>query len=205
MSKELTPQEAATVDVYDQHAGRYVRNWLEVAGGGLGAPSPIKDKFSELLPSGRILDIGAGGTGRAANWFLARGYDYVGVDISQGMIEQAQQNCPQARFEQASIYELDFAQPFDGFWCSAVLLHIPKDRLDQALAAIKNSMKPGAYGFISIKEGAGEVTEPDGRFHAYYQAGEFKERLNGSGYNLIERGRSRIRQISWLDYIVQTR
>lgn len=205
MPKELTPPEVATVDIYDRNASRYVQNWLETNGSGLGVPSRIKGEFVKLLPSGRILDIGAGGTGREANWFLGRGYDYVGVDVSRGMIDQAQKNCPQARFEQASVYDLDFAQSFDGFWCLAVLLHIPKDRLDQALAAIKKNMKPKAYGFISTKEGNGEATEPDGRFHVRWQPEDFEKRLMSAGYDIIDRDRAQIRQISWLDYIVQTR
>ena len=121
----------------------------------------------------------------------------------RGMIEQARKNCPQARFEQASIYDLDFAQAFDGFWCSAVLLHIPKDRLDQALAAIHQNMKPGAYGFISTKEGEVEVIEADGRFHAYWSQKDFQKHLAAGGYSVVDQGRSRIRQISWLDYIVR--
>lgn len=203
MPTELTRPEKKTRDIYDRQAGRYVAVWTEIAGSGLGAPSPIKDKFVELLPSGRILDIGAGGTGRAASWFLDHGYDYVGVDISRGMIEQAQKNCPQARFEQASVYDLDFPGAFDGFWCSAVLLHIPKDRLGAALAAIKGNMKSGAYGFISVKEGEGEVIETDGRFHAYWSQEDFQKRLIGGGYSVVDRARGRIGRIDWLDFVVR--
>ena len=205
MPSELTPPERETRNIYDHRAERYVQTWLDIAGDGLGAPSPIKGRFAELLPSGRVLDIGAGGSGRAANWFLNNGYDYIGVDISQGMIAQARQNCPQARFKQISIYNLDFDDPFDGFWCSAVLLHIPKDRLGQALAAIHKNMKPEAYGFVSTKEGDGEVTEKDGRFHAYWRQEDFNRQLAETGYNVIEQGHSRIGDINWLDYIVQTR
>lgn len=203
MPSELTPPEKETRDIYDHRAERYVETWTEIAGSGLGQPSPVKDKFAELLPAGRILDIGAGGTGRSASWFLGHGYDYVGVDVSRGMIDQARKNCPQAKFERVSIYDLDFDQAFDGFWCSAVLLHIPKDRLDSALAAIRRNMKPGAYGFISTKKGEGEVIEKDGRFHAYWSEEDFQKHLVEGGYGIVEQGRSQIRQIDWLDYIVR--
>lgn len=203
MSQELTPPEIKTRDVYDRRADRYAGAWGEAASRGASLSTRAKARFEQLLPAGRILEIGAGGTGRAANWFVGRGYDYLGTDVSRGMLDLARQNSPGAGFEQVSVYDLDFDQPFDGFWCSAVLLHLPKARLGAALAAIHRNMKPGACGFVSIKEGDGEVVEPDGRFHAYWSDDDFSGRLAGAGYRIIERDRLRMGGIDWLTYIVR--
>ena len=124
-------------------------------------------KFRQLLSSGRILEIGCGG-GYAARWFVANGYDYLGVDFSSGMFEQARWDNPGIRFDRISVYDLDFDEPFDGFWCAAVLLHIPQNCIDEALVAIRRSMEQGAYGLILSKRVGAEAMEADGRFHAYW-------------------------------------
>ena len=153
-----------------------------------------------------MLDIGAGGPGHVARWLIENGFDYTGIDISSAMLEQVRKNNPgiEIKLEQISVYDLDFDEPFDGFWCSAVLLHIPKNRIDEALSAIHRNMKHGAAGIISIKEGEHEVMEIDGRFHAYWSDKDFSERLNSNGYKVLERSGSFAGGISWLTYLVQT-
>ena len=204
MPKELTPEEASTRRTYDRHAESYVRAWSRPDGKPRRLSSEDDCKFRELLPAGRILEIGAGGSGQTASWFVHHGYDYVGTDISSGMLELARKNCPEARFEQISVYDLDFDEPFDGFWCSSTLLHIPKDRLDEALNAIRQNMKLSAAGFISIKRGAGETMEADGRFHAYWSDEDFSGRLKANGYSILERNDFLSQNISWLSYLVRT-
>jgi SAM-dependent methyltransferase len=44
------------------------------------------NKFSSILPKGKILDLGCG-SGRDNLWFMDRGYDYVGFDASEEMIK----------------------------------------------------------------------------------------------------------------------
>ena len=61
-------------------------------------------------------------------------------------------------------YKLNFPSgSFDGFWASASLLHIPKNKIHQVLSDIKNIIKPNGIGFISLKQkthlGAGLITE----------------------------------------------
>ena len=140
MPKELTPEEISTKENYDKHAEGWARWWERDKGSNI--VSKETSKFKELLPKGRILEIGSG-LGQAAGWFVANGYDYLGTDISSGMLEQARKNNPGIRFDEISVYDLNFDEPFDGFWCSAVLLHIPKNRLNEALSAIHKNIKEG--------------------------------------------------------------
>ena len=203
MPEGLRPEEISTREAYDGRARDYLAKWQRERPGGSTEVTGRLSKFRQLLPAGRILEIGCGG-GRTARWFVDNGYDYLGIDFSSGMLEQARRNNPGVRFEQTNVYDLDFDQPFDGFWCAAVLLHIPKNRLGRALGAIHGNMNPDAYGLISIKEGAGEAVESDGRFQAYWSDKEFSERLGNSGYRVVERGATLTNGIKWLEYIVQT-
>ncbi len=129
MPESLTLEEASTREVYNEHAQDYLARWHCQKHGFLGKEADRLSKFRELLSSGRILEIGCGG-GHDARWFVDNGYDYLGVDFYSGMLEQARGDNPGIRFDQTSVYDLDFDEPFDGFWCAAVLLHIPKNRVD---------------------------------------------------------------------------
>lgn len=192
------------METYNKNAGYYVKLWSTIKSEGSNTPNKAISEFDNLLPNGRVLEIGAGGSGLVARWFVNNGYDYIGTDISLGMLEQARKNNPGIRLKQISVYDLDFNEPFDGFWCTSVLLHIPKNRIDEALSAIHRNMKQGAIGIISIKEGDREVTEKDGRFHAYWLDKDFSERLNSNGYKVLERSSGFKGKTNWLTYLVQT-
>lgn len=202
---ELTPEEKTTIATYDKQAESWSTNHSTISFWG-----DEMARFNELLPNGRILEIGAGG-GRDAKELIEYGYDYLGTDISSGLLEQARRNNPSVDFEQVSVYDLDYKELFDGFWCSAVLLHIPREKIDSALSAINKNMRRGAFGFIAIKEGDGEQLEAtdastgdDERYFVYWSDNDFSNKLAENGFKVVERGyRPMSERTKWLTYIVQ--
>lgn len=81
--------------------------------------TPQQDSIQWLLAElenrkpAKILDIGSG-TGRPVCFDLAEaGHDVLGIDISSAMIEAANQNVPEARFEQVDIR--NFQSPHESF------------------------------------------------------------------------------------------
>lgn len=186
--KELTPVENNTIKFYDSQASEWVSNHSSMRFWG-----DEIDRFHELLPSGRLLEVGSGG-GRDAMELIKLGYEYTGTDISEGLLEEARRFNPGASFLRQSVYNLDFSvNSFDGFWASAVLLHIPKYRIGEALESIHRVIEDNGIGFIAVKQGDGEKVEADGRFFVYYTEAEFAERLQLSNFEIIE---SRINQMS---------
>jgi len=186
----LTKKEKETVEAYDAQA----KNWTSQH----QTPGFWKkemDKFQDLLASGKILEIGSGG-GRDAKELRKRGYLYTGTDVSEGLIRQARKANPNTTFIHQSVYDLDFPKDsFDGFWASAVLLHIPKDRISEALAKIHDVVKPDGIGFISVKEGEGEKMVSEdvqignmgfSRFFSFFKREEFAEILKNNGYEILE-------------------
>lgn len=173
---KLRQEEVATTQTYDQTAA----TWSGVHNS-KGFWKREMENFHRLLPDGDILEIGSGG-GRDARELVELGYGYVGTDISTGLIEIARQNLPNGTFYSQSVYDLDFeGRKFDGFWASAVLLHIPKDCMNEALQGIKSVVVTKAIGFISLKDGIGEKVEKDEidgeqleRFFSYWQREEFR-------------------------------
>src|ERR1035441_4519688 len=141
---ELLPKELVTKNAYDVSALPWSLAHND--------PKFWEDempRFHELLPEGSILEIGAGGA-RDAKKLVALGYQYTGTDVSPGMLAVARAELPGHKFIEQSVYSLDLPEaPFDGFWASAVLLHIPKSRIDEALQRVKSVMRDNAIGFIS--------------------------------------------------------
>lgn len=161
-------------------------------------------KFLELLPKGKVLEIGSG-TGKDASALIAMGYDYIGIDASEGLLKIAQERNPQTTFKNVSVYDLDFpGNLFDGFWCVATLLHLPKSRIDEALKRIKTQIKPGGIGFISMKAGAGEREDKKtGRWYSYYSKKGFAEVLERNGFKVIEEKNRKGEKEWWLCYWVR--
>lgn len=204
---KLTPREQKTVRSYDANAREWIEKHSEPRYWG-----EEMNAFAALLPQGKVLEIGTGG-GKDAKELLAKGYEYVGVDVSAGLLKEARKNVPGATFLQQSVYDLDFPESsFDGFWACAVLLHIPKDRIDEALQNIRRVVRRGGIGFISLKRGKGERIEKDEahtggtgpRFFAYYSQAEFERILERNGFEVVN---SAIRPVdkrtTWLIFLVK--
>lgn len=172
------------------------------------------EHFHDLLPEGNILEIGSGG-GRDAKELIRMGYGYVGTDISAGLLDVARKELPGQQFYKQSVYDLSLPdhEPFDGFWASAVLLHIPKVRIGEALAGIKKVVSPRAIGFISLKDGVGEgmvTTNTDSgakleRFFSYWHKDEFAATLSEFGYEVVDYLRHPAEKNDWHGFFVQVR
>ncbi len=197
-----TQKEQKTIDYYDREA----QNWSDAHGGNERESywQREMDKLHELLPGGKVIEIGSG-AGKDASALIRMGYDYAGTDASKGLIEVAKKRNPEAIFMNAAVDELDFPDDsFDGFWAAAVLLHIPKDRIDEALQSIKRVIKPGGYGFISMKAGAEERTDPQtDRWFAFYSQAGFGEALEKNGFEIADKETRKGEKDTWLVYYVR--
>lgn len=202
---KLTLQEQVTLDAYEKNAAswsdsRNVKGYWRVE----------LDKFYNYLPSGKLLEVGSGG-GRDAQEFIEKGYDYTGTDISKGLLAEARKNNPGVTFLELSLYELDFpVNTFDGFWACATLLHMPKERIDEALQSIRRVMKDGAIGAITLKKGEGErFVEGDHvgisykRFFSFYEEDEFKEILKRNDFTVLESYETTHSNKLWLVFFVK--
>jgi SAM-dependent methyltransferase len=199
----IRDREKQTIEYYDQNAEK----WVGLNGGRREVSYWVSEmeRFHELLPVGRVLEIGSG-AGNDAFALTSLGYDYIGIDASSGLLIVAQERNPQATFKNISVYDLDFPEKsFDGFWCVATLLHLPKDRIDEAMRRIKTQVKEGGIGFISMKQGEGEVEDSkSGRLYSYYSEGEFREVLERNGFKVIEEKTRQGEKEIWLCYWIRT-
>lgn len=106
---------------------------------------PEFEYFKGYLQNGQdVLDLGCG-NGRLLE--LLKGYkiNYLGIDYSDKLIEQAQHNWPGHKFMVKDILFLtNLKQKFDLVFCVAILHHIPSAKLrEQVLHNVKSVLKPG--------------------------------------------------------------
>lgn len=182
----LSTEERRTLDSYEQIASeraKYRSNALW-----------WNDAFhylTTLVPTGRILDIGCAHGRDALLFKQSNAINYVGIDISPAMLTLARQFAPQSVFMRMDMHALGFkSASFDGFWAAASLLHIPKYHISSVLKEIRRVMKPGAVGFVALKEGEGEEMvignlRGDNRFYAFYRLEKFEHILANNGFEVI--------------------
>lgn len=198
--------EEKTLSYYDNNAEEWAK-----AHHGFEPESFWKDwmkKLHKLLPSGKVLEIGSG-TGKDASNLITLGYDYVGTDASKGLLKIAQERNPNADFKNLRVQDLkdNFNEnEFDGFWTAATLLHIPKDEIEDSLQNIHTVVKNGGIGFISIKQGEGELEDETGRLFSYHTQDGFADLLIKNGFEVIEKDIQPMSESTiWLIYIVKVK
>lgn len=169
------------------------------------------DFFKSIFDGRKVIDFGCG-EGRDALIFTQNGFDYTGVDISEGMLKIAQERVPAGIFQQADFYKVDFAEgTFDGFWAAASFIHVPKKDIRTVLQEAKRVTKTGGIGFISMKEkremGEGMVCEDRyggmGRYFSFYTQDEFKKILEENGFSLVKFTTHAEGKNNWLCYFVK--
>ena len=199
----LTRQEKLTIDYYDKHSGE----WVEKHGAST-MTEPDMVKLFELVPKGKVLEIGVGSGKDAKRLIDHFGLkNYVGVEPALGLLKIARGMNPQAEFINNNIYDIEFPDKyFDSFWISAILIHLPKNKLVKTLIKVNKFIKPGSIGFISVMEGNADLEENRiGRFYSLWSQKEFESELRKGGFKVI-----RLRKITqekgspWLDYLVKT-
>lgn len=204
---KLTKKEEITLNYYQTNAVEWSKTHLSE-----GFWDREYKRFHQLLPGGKIIDIGCG-TGRDAGPFVKLGFEYLGVDISEKIIGVAKKNNPDLNFSTKSIYDLSaIDDKFDGFIIQAVLVHLPKNRLKYAFENVRSVLKPNAIGWVTIKEGQGERILVDDRigckdnkrYWSFFGFVEFKDVLTNNGFELLESYRHNLVP-EWLIYFIKAR
>lgn len=98
-----------------------------------------------------VIDIGCG-TGRTTHPLYDMGYDVIGIDYSEGMIESARQKYPQIRFEVGNCVDLKFEDgSFDNalFSFNGIMLERDYDVRVKMFVEIYRVLLPGGIFFFT--------------------------------------------------------
>ena len=96
----------------------------------------------------RILEVGCG-SGHRGKFFINKGYDYVGLDISEGMLRIARRKYPEIRFVQGDVIKLSLQQKFDAvIFVGKGSAYLTTD--DDVMSALKSMKRLVSKGVIII-------------------------------------------------------
>jgi len=183
MEKELVLK---TIETYNNCAEEYfqINNSIDVIKSHL-------EFFIKNLYGTKILDVGCG-PGRDAKFFSEKGFEVVGIDLSEKLLEIAKENAPNAKFYLMDMRDLNFPDNhFDGLWACASFLHIPRKDAQRTLDGFYKVLKPKGLMYISVKEGTGEKFVKSNRYgkeryFVYYFSRELKKLIEKSGFKVIK-------------------
>lgn len=150
-------------------------------------------KFVTLLPkNANILDAGCG-PGRGVKFFIENGFQAIGIDISDKMLEIARKKTPNGIFKKMNMENLEFENnSFDAIWSAYSLIHVEKKKIKKVLSEFKRVLKEDGIIFMIVFEGRGEKIIPDfldpneKLFFNYFQKKELENLLKSKGFEIIK-------------------
>lgn len=173
MSNSRLPDGSArTIASYEDYADSYAR-LVSVTPSSRDAAA-----LRRLAESGpEILEIGSG-PGRDADYLETLGVRVVRTDATRAFLELQAARGKHARL--LNVITDTLGGPYDGVLAFCVLIHVGKDQVDQVLAKILASLRPGGAFLVSLRDGEGETL---GDYHTvYWRREEFVARLEATGF-----------------------
>jgi len=179
-----------TIDSYNQNAKGYADYYF-----GRNVMGKSIEKFISLLPhTGFILDAGCG-PGQDSYFFYSKGYNVIGIDLSENMIQEARKRGSGVEFIQRDMREDWFKMhsSFMGVWCCASLLHLNSNDANIVLLNFYNLLAPKGILFLSVIQGKGEILRTEkrpfgtlSRYMKLYEIDEFVGLLSRSNFSVLE-------------------
>jgi hypothetical protein len=134
-----------TLNYYEQNAENIYELYETVAEG-------LSAYFQASFPAGStIVDVGAG-TACDLRQLLSLGYDAIGIEPSDALrtLTLSKHAELKGKLISGSLPSLNLLQPVDGIVCSAVLMHLPENRLFDSLLSLRDALKTHGRLLVSI-------------------------------------------------------
>ncbi len=149
---------------------------------------PLSYFVKHLPKNAKVLDAGCG-PGGESDFFVQNGFDTVGIDISNTMLEIAKKNISKGKFINMDLLDLKFDHSeFDGVWCCRTLIHIPKKESVNVLSNIKKILKPnGIVGICIVGTGISQEYITNAPYDSPDKIGKFKVFFREFGKNELEK------------------
>jgi SAM-dependent methyltransferase len=133
-----------------------------------------------------VLEIGFG-SGRDAVEIFKRTNKYLGIDISEPMVDEARLLVPEGKFIVADVDEYIFPKGIDIIFSSASLIHSKQTDLEKIFLRAYDALSLRGIIYLSMKFGDGVITKTDEfgtrTYHLY--SPEDIEKIAGDGYESI--------------------
>jgi len=174
------------IPLYDKYAKAYASNTNQKI-----LQFQLNKFISMLKKKAKILDVGCG-CGRDAEYFKSEGFSVTGIDLSEGMLNEAKNKAKDVELLKMDMRKLELKKnTFNGIWCMASLLEIPKNEVGIVLKEFNKVLKKEGVLYISTKEGGGEqflkkeIYENEPKFYAFYKQTELEDLLKENGFEIL--------------------
>lgn len=155
----------------------------------------------------RVVEIGCG-NGRDAAIILKYTKNYLGFDISEGMIKLARKSNPSGSFIVADVENYDFEKNIDIVFTFASLLHSPRESVKTIFERIYSALNPGGIVAILLKQAPYEAIPKEDAFgwrmFYYYEPKDILE-LAGDSFTQVSLEQQPSGNTSWFSMILRKR
>ncbi|MFA6995298.1 MAG: class I SAM-dependent methyltransferase [Patescibacteria group bacterium] len=191
-----------TVDTYNNSAQSLAKKFDS-----LGArTSDIKETLELVkIVNPRVLEIGCG-NGRDAEDIVKFTDNYIGIDISEKLVELARQKVPKGNFEVADIENYKFGEGLDVIFAFASLIHVPIESLQKILADAYIALNNNGVMRLSMKYSDSyiETTKEDEfGIRTYYLYSKNNIEKLATGFVVLKNELNDLRGQKWLEIILQ--
>jgi SAM-dependent methyltransferase len=134
-------------------------------------------------------DVGAG-SGRDLAWLIANGYPAVGYEPSAGMRRELVAAYPSLVVHEAALPALNTIPDavYANVLCAAVLMHLPRESLSEALRNLARILKPAGRLALTWRTSRSETEhESDGRLFTPIDTDQVASILASSGVQVLHR------------------
>ncbi|MCD6558751.1 MAG: class I SAM-dependent methyltransferase [Palaeococcus sp.] len=182
------------MEYFDRIADRY-DSWYRTKTGSYVDRTEKRLIFSMMRTKrGKALDLGCG-TGNYTVELYKRGFDVVGVDLSEKMLEVARKKLPDVNFVGASAYDLPFGDESFDLVLSVTMFEFLEEP-EKAIKEIHRVLKSGGEVIIGTMNGRSSwfffkrlkslFVETAYRYARFYTPGELEELLINQGFQDVE-------------------
>ena len=175
--------DRATIGAYDARAAAFAREWHEQP-----APFDLHELVERYFRPGRTADVGCG-SGREVAFLAARGFDVIGYDASDALLEQARLRYPRLKFAIAVLPALSGVpdESFDNVLCETVVMHLRRPQMLDAVRRLLAILKPHGILYLSWRVIEGSDQRDDhGRLYSAFESALIREALDGRAEMLLD-------------------
>jgi len=150
---------------------------------------PLLDRFLQIAPGRRILDLGCGAGDPIARALVARGCRVTGVDGARTMVDLFAANLPDERAIHADMRTLALGTRFDGILAFDSFFHLAPDDQRAMFKVFAAHAMPGAALLLTTGPDAGVVygtVAGEAVYHASLAPAEYRALMAANGFREIE-------------------
>jgi SAM-dependent methyltransferase len=168
-------------------------------------PSSFLKPLAQRLPADSfVLDVGCG-SGRDLLWMKKHGFDVIGFERSPDLAELARDNAACEVIEgDFETYDFSLVQ-VDAILLVGIMLHVPREKFSNVFKNITSAISDNGLVLITLKEGTGDITYPDGRIFYLWEDPKAREMFDTLGFKVCDFSSSVSKTGSgdvWLTYVL---